>query len=269
MTTIRGNRYLRAIFAFSKWTGLQIQEKQDDGSFSKNIKFWEVAVHVTISCAFVATMSVLINTIPSFKITYIGTPLVVFLLYSVTLCNSINLIKNKKKFSLLLKKFDEMARFPSFKKLHENLADKICRRVMIFTFGSLVLSIICLLCGLVSFSILTTNSDQYQQTPLPKNLTEDEIMMMQMTGKHVITYSVLESVILVIHGCVIFALLIKMYVMNSLMFLSHEFLIEELHILVRYVKLLRYDKLCRAIAFQNNTTLDNWLHFFKKINQYV
>lgn len=267
-TTIRKNTHLRAIFAISKWTGVWIPEKHSDGHFSKNITVWEVAVHVTISCVFVAIMCFAIRSLPSFKIEHIGSPLVIFLLYSVTLCNAINLIANKNKFALLLKTFDQMTRFHIFGKLHENVVDKLCRRVKIFTFASLMLSILAVSLSFAAFSMLNIDLEKIQQnSTLPKNLTEDEINILQVTCTN-FTWTVFDDVIMGLHGIASFNILFKMFITTSFMFLSHEFIIEELHILVAYIKILKNHNMCRVIAFQKSTTQDHWLYFYGKITKY-
>jgi hypothetical protein len=271
MASIRENHHLRAIFGISKWTGVWIPEKQGDGHFSKNITVWEVAVHVAIVCVFVSIMRWLISTMPSFTITHIGTPLVVFVIYSVNLCNAINLIENKNKLSLLLKTFDEMTQFQSFGDLHKNVVNKLCRRVKVFTISSLVLSIFCLFLSIAAYSQLHTDSEQIQKNSTQlRNLTEDEMTVLKMTGNKHITLSVFENIVLGMHGIISFVLLFKTFIMNSLMFLCHEFIIEELHILVSFIKLLKNNKMeCKIIAFQTSSTQEHWLHFFGKIHKYV
>jgi len=267
MVSIRENHHLRAIFAISKWTGVWIPEKQSDGHFSKNITVWEVAVHVVILCVFLSTMYLLISTVPSFKVKHIGTPLGVFIIYLVTLCNAINLVKNKKKLSLLLKIFDEMICYQSLKNLQENGADKLCRRVKIFTILSLVLTVFSLLLvSLVSYPKLSVDSEKNPTSTQLRNLTVDEKIVHELTGKNV-TLSVFKNILLGMHALISFALLMKTFVMNSLMFLCHEFIIEELHILVSFIKLLKNNNVCKVIAFKSSTSHDHWLQFYGKISK--
>jgi hypothetical protein len=270
MASIRENHHLRAIFAISKWTGVWIPEKQGDGHFSKNITAWEVAVHVAILCVFSSTMFLLISNMPSFKIKHTGMPLGVFIIYLVTCCNAINLLRNKKKLSFLLKNFDEMICFQSLYNLHENVTNKICRRVKIFTIWSLLLSIFSLLIvSVASYTKLNTDSEKIQQTSTQlRNLTVDEITVLELTGKN-FSWSVFENILLGMHAIISCALILKTFVMNSLMFLCHEFIIEELHILVCFIKLLKNNSVCKVIAFKSSTSQDQWLQFFGKISKYA
>jgi hypothetical protein len=267
MAAIRKNPNLRTLFRINYIFGIWIPENLSDWGRGWKYKAWEILVPISALISLYQMMKLLISTLVDFRVTSLCQPVLTSLVYIPVLAKNAFLLIKKDSLVDLFKKMEDIVAFRPFKNRQEHIIATICKETRKTL---LLLTFICAACYFIT-AIAFARFDSSIRAKLADNasslLTEDERVTSEVI--RVGTWTKDDYTALTINSIYAGVLPIKNIFMDSLMFLCHNFVIQELNLLQQTFNELDAKK----IAFVNKSDVtiehDQWINMFHKIRKLV
>jgi hypothetical protein len=269
MPSIRSHSQLSLLFSLSKAGGLFIPDPSEEWKTPQKPKVWEVFVLLSIATVSLLMTYMFATNYFTFKMVDLGQPVAILTVYIVALSRTILLLTKKSQLLDIFKRMDEITHFPPLQQFQKPVVDLVCKRIRKTLVILIAVSLICCTMSTLTFVMFNYLIRQKSRNEV---FTKDE----EITNKLVRFEDYHTSyLVLVSHAAntvIMFLMPIKNITMDSILFLCHYFVVQQLNLLRKRFKDTKKhgkSKKMPIICWTEQLDMENWITMFNKIREYV
>jgi hypothetical protein len=267
MMAIRKNPNLRSLFRLNYIFGIWIPENLPDRGKRWTFKAWEIIAPVGASIILYLIMKFLLSSMVNFRVTSLCQPVITFLVYVPALTKNAYLLMKKDSLINLFKTMEDIVAYPPFKHRQGPFIAIICRetkKTLLF------LSIICVACVFITLATFTRFNNSIKNKMVNNAsafLTDDERVTSEIISVRAWTQE--HFAILSLNALFSGIFPLKNVCMDCLMFLCHNFVVHQLHLLQQcFHQQLDAKKKIAFVDKPGENGHDQWIIMFHKIRKY-
>jgi len=229
MLAIRSNPKLKILFQLCKYSGLWIPEGKEEKKNLNRPTLWEAFLLLFAVTVLVFVIFNMLTSIANFKVVQFCRPGIVFLIYFNGISKALYLSLNRDKISSILVKMEEVINNSCFEKQQKNIIDFVCFKIRKTIFLQLVACILIVTTAAMLIAGTLYINSYHKAMHQNSTIAAEDAINHQFY--RVEKFKFHHYVGFLMNSFCILTILLKNVSIDSLMFLCHYFIVQQLNLL--------------------------------------